>query len=185
MIDLKPANAFRSDTLPVTGEGYRIDPLPATRITALAPFPGAVDDLHARLGGFPGPGQVLDQGDRRLVWAGRDLAFAFGEGLPEDLGKFCALTDQSDGWAGLALTGPSAQAFLARRVPVDLRKQPAAGALRTILGHVPVLIILAPDRAEIWTWRSMADSLLHELTAPSAFGVAPAPDRAGLPEGTA
>ena len=181
MIDLKPANALAGDTLPVTGEGYRIDPLPATRITALAPFPGAIDALRDRLGGFPGPGEVLDQGARRLVWAGRDLAFAFGEGLPEGLHELCALTDQSDGWAGLALSGPSALALLARRVPVDLRQQPAPGAVRTILGHVPVLIILAPDSAEIWTWRSIAGSLLHELAAPSAFGIAPAPSGAGLP----
>ena len=165
MIDLKPANAFASDTLPLTGEGYKIDPLPATRITAIAPFPGAADALRERLGGFPGPGEVLDQGERRLVWAGRDLAFVFGEGLPEGLEKCCAMTDQSDGWCGVELQGAGAAALLSRRLPFDLRNMATPTAARSVMDHLPVLVIRwQSDRFEIWVWRSMYDSFVQQIT---------------------
>ena len=166
MIDLKATSAFMAQRLPVTLDRCEMRALPTARITALAPYPGQMGALRAHLGGFPDPGEVVIAGDTRLVWAGRDLAFAFGPGLPDGAEAFCAVTDQSDGWTGLALQGPGAEAHLARRLPFDLRKLPAPGAARSLLGHVPLLILrLQPQAFEIWVWRSMLRSALHELGA--------------------
>ncbi len=138
--------------------------LPSVPITSLAPYPGHTDALRKALGGFPEAGEVISLGNLRLVWAGRDLAFAFGEGLPDSLDAHCALTDQSDGWIGLELHGKGSEALLARRLPFDLRKLPAQGAARTLLGHVPVLVVRpGPETFEVWVWRSMACSALHAL----------------------
>ncbi|MCC5992052.1 MAG: sarcosine oxidase subunit gamma [Rhodobacteraceae bacterium] len=165
MIELTPAPAFAALSLPVTGAGTRIDALPPARITALAPYCGQLQALHALLGGFPEPGQVLELDGLRLVWAGRDLAFAFGEALPTGIEAHAALTDQSDGWAGLSLTGPGAEALLARRLPFDVRRMAVPGAARSLLGHMPVLVIaLGRDEFELWLWRSMAACVLHHLT---------------------
>lgn len=166
MIDLKQTPAFATARLPVMLEGCDLRALPPARITALAPYPGQMAAVGGHLGGFPDPGGVVTAGNLRLVWAGRDLVFAFGTGLPDSVEAFCAVTDQSDGWAGLALQGPGAEALLARHLPFDLRRLPAPGAARSLLGHVPALIMRTQTHAfEIWVWRSMARSALHELGA--------------------
>ena len=164
MIMLSETSAFAECQLPEGGPGYTIGPIAPMPITSLAPWPGETETLRARLGGFPQPGEVIALGDLRLVWAGRDTAFAFGALPPADLRDCCALCYQSDGWAGLRIEGAGAEAFLARRLPFDLRKLPVPGSARSVLGHVPVLVVrLDRDRFELWGWRSMAASLLHEL----------------------
>ena len=164
MIELKAYAGFVSARLPLVLAGCELRARPPVRITSLSPFPGHTDALSEALGGFPDAGEVTGADALRLVWAGRNLAVAFGEGLPDGLEVHCALTDQSDGWFGLELRGKGSEAFLARRLPFDLRKLPTPGSAKTLLGHVPVLIVrLACDTFEIWTWRSVADSALHTL----------------------
>jgi sarcosine oxidase subunit gamma len=163
--DLTPNHGFENASLPLALDGCTLHALPTTPITAIAPYPGQTAALRAHLGAFPDPGQVLSIGATRLVWAGRDMAFAFGTDLPDGLGAFAAVTDQSDGWCGLALRGDRALALLARRLPFDLRALPSPGAARSVLEHAPVLIVrLDPNTFEIWGWRSMAQSVLHRLT---------------------
>ena len=163
MIRLKETSAGAKLRLPpLTGCTLRM--LPQMRITSIAPYSGQADALRARLGGFPAPGEVLKVQGIDLVWAGGDLAFAFGDDLPDGLGAFCALSDQSDGWCGFALQGAGAEALLARRLPFDLRKMPSPGSARSVLDHLPVLVMRrASDRFEIWVWRSMVQSALARL----------------------
>lgn len=167
MASLSETSAFAGLHLPVTLAGCRLHPLAPARITALAPYPGQTAALRNLLGSFPDPGQVVTLAETRLVWAGRDLAFAFGPDLPMGLEPFCALTDQSDAWVGLSLHGPGAEAHLARRLPFDLRKLPAPGSARSLLDHLPVLILrMGPEAFEIWVWRSMVGSAVPALTGP-------------------
>lgn len=166
MINLTATPAFAAPDLPVTGADCRITALPATCLTAIAPYPGQQDAMRAGLGGFPEPGQVLELDRLRLVWAGRDLAFAFGDPLPKGLGAHAALSDHSDGWAGLSLRGAGAEALLARRLPFDLRNMAAPGSARSMLEHMPVLVLrLGEEEFELWVSRSMAGSLAHHLAA--------------------
>ncbi len=163
MIRLKETSAIAQLRLP-TLAGGTLRALPPVRITSIAPFPGQADALRARLGGFPAPGEVLTLLGIDLVWAGRDLAFAFGEELPDGLDALCALSDQSDGWCGVELQGAGAEALLARRLPFDLRKMACPASARSVMDHLPVLVLRrASDRFEIWVWRSMVQSALAHI----------------------
>lgn len=130
-------------------------------VTSIAPYPGRA------LPGFPAPGHVVPHGTGRLVWAGRGMAFLLGAPAP-DLGADAAVTDQSDGWVWVTLSGRDAVAVLARLCPLDLR--PAAFAVgtsaRSMVNHLPVLIVR--DGMEAFTiaaFRSMSVTLVHEFEA--------------------
>lgn len=153
----------------VTKAGATLAPVAAGPVWSVALFPGggaAVAGLLEPLGlAFPGPGQVVEQAGRRLVWTGRDQAFLFGD-LPPGLDGAAAVTDQSGGWAGLSLTGPGAVAVLARLVAVDLRPAafPVGRALRTGLNHMAAILRRSGEEAfEIWVFRSMERTAWHEM----------------------
>jgi sarcosine oxidase subunit gamma len=151
--------------LPLVHGVTRMSTIGPRRVTAISPYPGQSEAVAAVSGGFPAPGEVRG-GALRLVWAGHAMALAFGEGLPEGLGQVAAVVDQSDGWAGVTLEGEGAQAVLARLVAIDLRALPAPASARGLLGHLPLLLIKeSATRFEIWSYRSMAGSLVHELEA--------------------
>lgn len=139
-------------------------------ITSVAILPGgakAVAKGLKMLGlAMPEPGTFAEKKGARIVWTGRDQAFLTGVEalLPEG----AALTDQSDGWAVLAIGGPGAVDVLARLVPMDLRLGafPVGRVLRTQLNHMNVVILRVGDHAfEIMGFRSMARTAWHELEA--------------------
>ena len=119
-----------------------VDPGP---ITSIAVFPGgakAVAKGLKTLGlAMPAPNSFAEKKGARIVWTGRDQAFLIGVAPPEMEGA--ALTDQTDGWAVLALSGAGAVDVLARLVPVDLRLAacPVGSALRTGLNHMNAVIL--------------------------------------------
>ena len=137
-------------------------------ITSVAVLPGgakAVAKGLKTLGlAMPEPNSFAEKKGARIVWTGRDQAFLTGVEPPALEGA--ALTDQSDGWAALALTGAGAVDVLSRLVPVDLRLAafPVGRAIRTQLNHMNVMILRAGDHAfEILGFRSMARTAWHEL----------------------
>lgn len=129
----------------VEAAGCTLEPLDLGPLAAILPYPGrtaAVDAaLRARGLGLPEPGVSLELADTRILWAGREAALLIGTAPPEL--PDAAVIDQTDGWAGLSLAGPAAEAVLARLVPVDLRASafPEGATARTLLGHLPVLIL--------------------------------------------
>ena len=152
----------------VTHAGCTLAEAAALTITALAPFPGQAAAVGAELGlAFPAPNTVSEDGAARLVWAGRDLAFLIGGAAPERLAALnglAAVTDQSDAWVTLTLTGPSTVEVLARLVPLDLRGTARGQVFRTGLGHMPlVLIAEGADSFTLMTFRSMARTAWHEI----------------------
>lgn len=163
MIELASYSPFAAMRLPLAHGATRLSAIGPQRVTAISPYPGQTEAVAALLGGFPAPGEV--RADMlRLVWAGHGTALAFGEDLPAGLGEVAALVDQSDGWAGVVLEGEDAQAVLARLVAIDLRALPAPASVRSLLGHLPLLMVKeSAARFEIWSYRSMAGSLVHEL----------------------
>ncbi|MCC5970894.1 MAG: sarcosine oxidase subunit gamma [Pararhodobacter sp.] len=171
MADLSAREPCAGLGLPLTLGGCRLAALPVERITAIQPFPGKVAAVETVLRAqglrFPAPGHSHEAGGARIVWAGRETAFLFGMAAPEGLSAHAALSDQSDGWAGLRLEGPDARAVLARLLPIDLRAgafEPEACA-RAPLNHMQVLIRRAGEAAfDLFVYRSMAGTAVHELT---------------------
>lgn len=162
MADLITTPAFAGLHLPLTLGTCRLSAIAPGPITSIAPYPGQAAAVAAHLGGFPAPGQVIQTQAGRLAWAGRETGFLFG--AAPDLAGLAAVTDQSDGWAGLRLEGADAAQVLARLVPVDLAPLAPPAALRSLLNHLPLLLIHpAPETWDIYSFRSMAGTMLHEL----------------------
>ena len=166
MADLIASEAL-AGAEPQEAAGCTLDVLELGPLAAIQPWPGrsgAVDAaLRARGLGLPAPGRSLEVADTRILWAGRETAFLIGT-APPSLSE-AAVTDLTDGWAGLVLSGAGAEAALARLVPIDLR--PAAFAegatARTLLGHVPALILRRGGGFEIMVMRSFLTTAWHEV----------------------
>ena len=142
----------------------------AEPITSIAPYPGRkpqVGAILAPLGlSFPEPNTVVAQGAARLLWTGRDMAFLIGVGAPATLADHAALTDQTDGWAILTLSGPMAEAALMRPVPLDLRLSafPVGRTTRAPLNHMQAILTRTGAQAfEVMVFRSMARTAWAEL----------------------
>lgn len=137
-------------------------------ITSVAVLPGGVKTvargLKALSLAMPEPNTFVEKKGLRIVWTGREQAFLIGAESPVLEGA--AVTDQSDGWAVLSLSGPAAADVLARLVPMDLRLSacPVGTALRSQLNHMNAVILRTGDYAfEIMVFRSMARTAWHEL----------------------
>lgn len=137
-------------------------------ITSIAILPGgekaAAKGLKTLGLAMPEPLSFAERKGARIVWTGREQAFLIGADCPALEGA--AVTDQSDGWTVLALSGPAAVDVLARLVPMDLRLGtcPVGRALRTQVNHMNAVILRTGDYAyEIMVFRSMARTAWHEL----------------------
>lgn len=155
--------------VPLSAGPFTLSDAGVARITSVAPFAGKEKAVSAALKkahglAFPAPNTAISKGEARIVWTGRGQAFLIGAD-PAPLAGIAALTDQSDGWAVLRLDGPEAERVLARKVAVDLR--PAVfgegAAVRTALGHMMSVILRAGAGFEIFVFRSMAHTAVHEI----------------------
>lgn len=155
---------------PVTIGGATLAEEAPARLTSVAPLRGQDKALARALKGmglaFPAPNAMAAKGAARLVWAGRDLAFLI-DADPAPLQGLAALTDQTDGWCGLRLTGPAAADVLARLVPLDLRAAafPPGRVARAPLNHMQMILIAEADGFTLFVFRSMARTAWHEITA--------------------
>ncbi|MGP1358577.1 sarcosine oxidase subunit gamma [Roseicyclus sp.] len=138
-------------------------------ITSVTPFRGRADAVSAALETatglrLPPPNGTSVSGAARAVWTGMDQCFVLGP-APGALSG-AAVTDQSDAWAAVLLSGPDAREVLARLVPVDLRPEVFGvdAAARTLLGHMScVLVRTGADDYLAMVFRSMAGTAAHEL----------------------
>ncbi len=153
---------------PVSGEvycaGLLLRPVDLGRITSVAPFVGQEAKVVAALNGlvFPAPNRFSQSGNARMVWTGRGQAFLMGVD-PAGLKGIAALTDQSDGWACLSLTGVAAAECLMRLIPLDLSALQPGQAARAPLGHMQSVIMRLEDGLELLVFRSMARTAWHEI----------------------
>lgn len=143
---------------------------PVLPLTSVAPYPGqkpAVDAALKPLGlSFPAPDTLSAKGAARIIWTGRDQAFLIGVPAPDGLSDAAALTDQTDGWATLTLSGPAATDVLMRLVALDLRLAafPVGKTARAGLNHMALILSrTAPDTFDLMVFRSMARSAWHEI----------------------
>ncbi len=155
--------------LPLSIGAMTLVELPWRRVSSVAPFAGRDAAVAAALAatglGWPAPNTALFARDAAIVWSGRGQAMLVGAD-PAPLAGLAALTDQSDGWARLRISGEGHAAALARLVAVDLREAafPAGAALRTALGHMMAIFIRPePGSVDIMVFRSMAATAVHEI----------------------
>ncbi|MCA1336930.1 sarcosine oxidase subunit gamma [Pseudooceanicola marinus] len=152
--------------------GTRVEVLPMRRLSALMPGPDAgplAEALMAQHGlGLPAPGSVEHAEQAECLWFGIGQYLLIGPAPAPDLAEAATLTDQSDAWASVLLEGPRARHVLARLCPLDLRARafaPGATA-RTELAHMGASVTrTGPDGFRVMVFRSMAETLLHELRA--------------------
>ncbi len=157
--------------LPLVRGGVTLDEVSPGVITALAPFRGGEAALSSALQaayglGFPAAGQALEAGETACIWSGRAQAFLIGPAPDAGLAARAVLTDQSDAWAVVELSGPGAEDVLARLVPLDLRPAafPPGWAARSLLQHMTVTLWRSGSGAfRIMAFRSMARTLAHEI----------------------
>lgn len=170
MVELT-ANSPFSDLLPVTVGDTVLAQTNWAPLSSVAPFNGqhmAAAKSLARAHGlaYPGPGQATCTGDARLIWFGHDSVMLSGVAAQDGLQALAAVTDQSDAWAAIQISGPQIADVLARLVPIDLRwAQFGDGATaRTSFGHMNVSITrVAPDALVILVFRSMVQTLISEV----------------------
>lgn len=136
-------------------------------LTSVAPYKGAPDALKDAHGmAFPAPNRATGKAGARAIWFGRDMALLAGPEPAASLAEHAALTDQSDAWACVTLSGQGAEDVLARLVPIDTRAATfkRGHTARTQLQHLGVsLTRLGPDSFLILAFRSMAGTLVHDL----------------------
>lgn len=144
------------------------------RVTFVQPLKGQADAvasaLKSALGfGLPGPGEAIGSPDARALWCGPGQALVMGD-CPSLPGA--AMVDQSDAFASLRLEGADTRGVLARLTPLDMRPGvfgPGQTA-RTLIGHMTGQITpVAADAFEVMVFRSMAGTLLHEVTRAAKF----------------
>ena len=149
-------------------------------IVALAlPLGGEAAALHAVEAAYgaalPAPGKAVGTGQgETLVRLSADQAFIlFTRAAPdaeavvrERLGAAAHVTDQTDSWCALDMSGADSRAALERVCPVDLH--PAAfgpgDAARTVMDHLGVLVLATgPESFLLLSASSSAGSFLHML----------------------
>ena len=138
-------------------------------LTSIAPFKGQVEATSSALApmglSLPPAGQFTGHDGLSVQWFGRDLWVLAGGPAP-DL-PMAAVTDQTDAWVALDLTGPRIAEVMARLVPIDLRLDafPQGSATRTEMhGMMVALARTGPETLRIMAFRAMAKTLAHALS---------------------
>ncbi|GFE63498.1 sarcosine oxidase subunit gamma [Litoreibacter roseus] len=134
------------------------------RITSLAPFEDStlLKPLKTALGvELPAPGQSVKAKDGRIVWTGQNQFFVLDAEVPA---LDAAVTDQSDAWAMVALGGAAAIDVMARICPLDCAHMTASQVARSLIGHMPAIIIRTKTGFEIMVFRAFAKTLVNEVS---------------------
>ena len=138
-------------------------------LASFAPKKGQESALQAYLATLdlacPPPNHAQSNSTQSVLWAGAAQWFFQGS-LPEKLMQFAYVSDQSDGWATLSLSGATAPNVLARLYPLDLREKVfGVGQLaRAPLMHMASLLHRTkPREFTLYVFRSMAQTAWHEV----------------------
>ncbi|MFO1143451.1 MAG: sarcosine oxidase subunit gamma [Amaricoccus sp.] len=167
MAELAPRYPFDGLGLPRSAGAATLEAADPVKWTAVAPFVGRAAAVAAALEApLPPPGASGAWHGGRILWIGLDLWLVEGD-APQGLAGLAAVCDQSDAWAGLRLTGTHADAVLARLVPLDLDRAafPPGAVARSLLRHVPLILVAGDPGFELLVPRSYAGTAVTELAA--------------------
>jgi len=150
--------------LPITHGAVEVTEVSPGRMISVAPYIGKTKATSARLKEQVGAGlTAVNRRSGAVTWFGHGVWMVAGDVALDGL---AAVTDQSDAWAVVALSGAGGQDVLARLVPADLRAQvfKKNHVAKSMLGHMSVTITrTGAETFEIMVMRSMAQTLVHEL----------------------
>ncbi|MCF6445132.1 sarcosine oxidase subunit gamma [Nereida sp. MMG025] len=163
--------------LPISLGDISLTEVTPQAIFSYAPFAGqtrgASEALKTHHGvAMPRPGRVATKEDVTAMWFGQDQVLVLGARADAGLATFGAVTDQSDAWAIVELHGAATLDILARLTPVDVAAMRTNDTARSLIQHMSAsLTRLAEDRFQLVVMRSMARTLVHDLTM-AATGLA-------------
>lgn len=138
-------------------------------LTSIAPYRGAkvAGAFKAAHGmAWPAANRATGKDGARAIWFGRNVVLLAGPTPDASLAQHAALTDQSDAWTAVTLSGADVEAVLARLVPLDLspahfkRGHTARTQLQHMMGSVTRI---GADTFLLMVFRSMAGTLVHDL----------------------
>jgi sarcosine oxidase subunit gamma len=157
--------------LPVSVGALKLVEVELGPLTSIAPFKGRLEAASTALRSahglaFPAANRVTTSAGTRAIWFGRDMALLAGAAPDPGLASVAALTDQSDAWVAVSLSGEGAEEVLARLVPVDLRAAHfhEGHTVRSLLGHMNASVTrTGAESFLILVFRSMAGTLVHDI----------------------
>ena len=94
------------------------------------------------------------------MWIGMGKFLLVGEKIEI---KEAALTDQSDAWTILSLTGDITADVMDRLCPVDTRVLKTGDVVRSMIGHMSAIIEKTEAGFKLMVFRAFAKTLLHEV----------------------
>ena len=135
---------------------------------SVAPFAGQGAGVASALGldALPAPGQSRQAETGLCAWFGHAHWLLMDWEAPPSLSGLAAVTDQTDAWCRVQLTGGGVRDVLARLTPVDQREGafPVGAILRTDVQHMSGVILRSGgDTWQVMVFRSMAGTLVHDL----------------------
>jgi len=157
--------------LPVTHGTLELCEICPDHITSLAAYRGQADALSAALKSahgmtLPAINRATGRDGARAIWFGPSVVLV-GPAPDASLAQHAAVVDLSDGWCQLRLLGDRIDDVLARLAPVDLRWSVfgRGHVARSQLVHANVAYHrVSETTVDIYGFRSMAHSLVHEIT---------------------
>ena len=157
--------------VPVTVGDVTLAEVYLCALTSIAPYTGqgkavaeALDTAHGLK--WPAPNRATGKAGARAIWFGRDMILMAGPDPDTALTNVAALTDQTDAWACVTLSGAGAEDVLARLVPLDLSAAvfKRGHTARTMIQHMNGSVTrIGADTFLLMLFRSMAGTLLHDL----------------------
>lgn len=170
MVNLTPISATQG-MLPVSFGRLHLAEVATDHITSLAAYHGQADALSAVLKSahgmvLPAVNRATGRDGARAIWFGPSILLV-GPVPDASLAQYAAIVDLSDGWCHLRLSGDALDDVLARLAPVDLRKSVfgRGHVARSQLVHANVAYHrVSETTVDIYGFRSMAHSLVHEIT---------------------
>lgn len=140
-------------------------------LTSIAPYKGQAKAAGDALKTghdltWPAPLRATGKDGARAIWFGRDMVLLAGPVPDAGLSKHAALTEQSDAWCAVKLSGGEVEDVLARLVPIDVSAATfkRGHTARTQIQHMNgSLTRIGADSFVILVFRAMAGTLLHDL----------------------
>jgi len=157
------------DMAPLTIGACTVTEVNMSALTSIAPYSGAkiAEPFKAAHGMvWPAANRATGKEGARALWFGRDMVLLAGPEPDASLSEYAALTDQSDAWTAVTLSGAGAEDVLARLVPLDLSTSQfkRGHTARTQIQHMTGSVTrTGADTFLLMVFRSMAGTLLHDL----------------------